>query len=26
VAEDIVRVLESQPPKWPVNQPAKPRC
>jgi len=26
VAEDIVRVLEGQPPKWPVNQPAKPRC
>jgi D-3-phosphoglycerate dehydrogenase len=26
VAEDIVRVLEGQPPKWPVNQPLRPRA
>lgn len=26
VAEDIVRVLEGQAPKWPVNRPARPRA
>lgn len=26
VAEDIVRVLDGQPPEWPVNQPVKPRA